>query len=86
MDQLSKKELTAFKEYLHQEEKSEATVEKYLHDVRCFYTFLEQRATEKTEVLAYKDVYKRQVPYNRQTKTRINFKDAGFGGRPVSLF
>lgn len=55
MDQLSKKELTAFKEYLHQEEKSEATVEKYLHDVGCFYTFLEQRATEKAEVLAYKE-------------------------------
>lgn len=55
MNQLSSKELLAFEEYLHEEEKSDATVEKYLRDVRCFYAFLDNRSAEKSETLAYKE-------------------------------
>ena len=55
MNRLSSKELLAFEEYLREEEKSDATVEKYLRDVRCFYAFLANRSAEKSEVLAYKE-------------------------------
>ena len=53
MVELKNKQLLAFEEYLHREEKSNATVEKYLRDVQCFYTFLGSRPVEKTETLAY---------------------------------
>lgn len=44
-----------FEQYLKQEEKSEATVEKYLRDIRCFYTFLDGREIDKKETVAYKE-------------------------------
>ena len=60
MVELKNKQLLAFEEYLHREEKSNATVEKYLRDVQCFYTFLGSRPVEKTETLAYKEQLVRQ--------------------------
>lgn len=60
MDQFTSKGLLAFEEYLREEEKSDATVEKYLRDVRCFYAFLENRPADKSEVLAYKEYLTRQ--------------------------
>ena len=60
MNRLSSKELIAFEEYLREEEKSDATVEKYLRDVRCFYAFLANRSAEKSEVLAYKEYLSQQ--------------------------
>ena len=60
MNRLSSKELLAFEEYLREEEKSDATVEKYLRDVRCFYAFLANRSAEKSEVLAYKEYLSQQ--------------------------
>ncbi len=55
MDQLSCKELLAFEKYRREDEKSDATVEKYLHDIQCFYAFLGNRPAEKSMVLAYKE-------------------------------
>ena len=55
MDQLSSKELLAFEKYLREDEKSDATVEKYLHDIQCFYAFLGNRPADKSVVLAYKE-------------------------------
>lgn len=43
-----------FEGYLIQEEKSSATVEKYLRDIRCFYAFLNSRAVTKEITVAYK--------------------------------
>lgn len=60
MNRLTTKELIAFEEYLHEDEKSDATVEKYLHDVRYFYVFLENRPADKSEILAYKEHLTRQ--------------------------
>ena len=54
MNRLSSKELLAFEEYLREEEKSDATVEKYLRDVRCFYSFLTNTSADTSPVLAYK--------------------------------
>ncbi len=44
-----------FEQYLKQEEKSEATIEKYLRDIRGFYTFLDGREIDKKETVAYKE-------------------------------
>lgn len=46
--------LTAFKEYLLREEKSAATVEKYLRDVRAFMLYAEGKSVSKELVVAYK--------------------------------
>lgn len=56
---MENRELTAerirqFRSYLLQEEKSQATVEKYLRDVRSFALFLKERPVQKEVVLAYK--------------------------------
>lgn len=56
---MENRELTAerirqFRSYLMQEEKSQATVEKYLRDVRSFGLFLKERPVQKEVVLAYK--------------------------------
>lgn len=47
-------ELEAYKNYLKNEEKSSATMEKYLRDVRTFLTFLGGRKITKTWTCAYK--------------------------------
>lgn len=43
-----------FKAYLIEQERSEATVEKYLRDVRKFVLWLDNRELNKSEVLAFK--------------------------------
>lgn len=47
-------QLQAFRQHLIREEKSTATVEKYLRDVRAFSAFLGKNALTKDSVLAYK--------------------------------
>lgn len=44
-----------FKQYLIEEEKSAATIEKYLRDIRCFCDFLMDRPIGKGETIAYKE-------------------------------
>ena len=51
---LTKQHLHDFKEYLFSEERSAATVEKYLHDLRVFYEFMDNKELTKTAVLEYK--------------------------------
>lgn len=46
--------IEAFHEYLIQEEKSTATMEKYLRDARAFLVFVGRRAVTKELVMAYK--------------------------------
>ena len=52
--QLTKQHLHDFKEYLFSEERSAATVEKYLHDLRVFYEFMDNKELTKTAILEYK--------------------------------
>ena len=51
---LSDENIYAFREYLILQEKSPATVEKYLRDVRAFSLFAGQQAVTKEQMMAYK--------------------------------
>ena len=50
---ISEETINAFREYLVLEEKSTATVEKYLRDVRAFHLFAYQQAVTKERMMAY---------------------------------
>ena len=50
---LSEETVFDFHEYLVLEEKSTATVEKYLRDVRAFHLFAYQQAVTKERMMAY---------------------------------
>ncbi len=52
--QLKEEKIQEFEAYLFSEERSAATVEKYLHDLRVFYAFMDGKALSKTSVLEYK--------------------------------
>ena len=58
MKRITKEDLTSYRVYLINEEKADATVEKYLHDVVEFFSWCEQAlgdtGLEKTDVLRYK--------------------------------
>lgn len=51
---LTQEQVAAFQAYLHREEKSPATQEKYLRDIRFFRVFLQGGEVSKEQVLAYK--------------------------------
>lgn len=51
---VSKKSLSDFQKYLIQEEKSSITIEKYMHDVKDFYIFVNNRVLTKDIVIEYK--------------------------------
>lgn len=55
MQTITTEQLTSFHNYLVSEEKSTATVEKYLRDARAFFLFLAGRALTKELVVAYKE-------------------------------
>ncbi len=48
-------EIRRFEQYMIEEEKSAATIEKYLRDIRCFCAFLADRPIGKEETIAYKE-------------------------------
>lgn len=52
--------MSGFSSYLHAEEKSAATREKYLRDVRMFLRYMGERAVTKEEVLQWRDHLIRQ--------------------------
>ena len=54
MTEITDKDLQHFKKHLLYEEKSRATVEKYLRDLRCFQKWLRGKALTKENVLAHK--------------------------------
>lgn len=53
-------QISRFEQHLITEEKSRATMEKYLHDVRCFAEFLAERAISKEETISYKEYLTQQ--------------------------
>ena len=55
MRYITEQMLTEYRTHLIGEEKSVATVSKYLHDVRTFSAWLSGRPFEKNDVLAYKE-------------------------------
>ena len=52
--QLNQEQIREFEAYLFSEERSAATVGKYLHDLRVFYAFMDGKELNKTAVLEYK--------------------------------
>ena len=52
--QLKQEQLYKFKTHLQYEERSLATIEKYLHDVQVFYNYVGENTFAKSEVLKYK--------------------------------
>lgn len=54
MKQITTKQILNFKQYLIDEEKSSATVSKYLHDVEIFAVWVGERELGKSVVLKYK--------------------------------
>lgn len=60
MSCLLKESILEFGQYLIQEEKSSATIEKYLRDIRAFYTYLNGRSISKEETILYKEKLTRQ--------------------------
>ena len=52
--QLNQEQLRQFEAYLFSEERSGATMEKYLHDLRVFYAFMGGKKLDKTAILEYK--------------------------------
>ena len=55
MKKITKKSIERFSEYLKSEEKSTATVEKYIHDVTVFFYWLKGRELSKAAVIEYKN-------------------------------
>lgn len=51
---INNKQIRNYESYLRQEEKSNATCEKYLRDVRCFMAFAGEQAVTKELVVAWK--------------------------------
>ncbi len=51
---ITPKDLQKFEKFLREEEKSEATVEKYMRDARTFAAFAETRGIDKQTVMEYK--------------------------------
>lgn len=51
---LTEQQIEAFHQYLIQEEKSTATVEKYLRDVRAFTVYVDEKSITKDVVMDYK--------------------------------
>ncbi len=53
-EKITQQTLNKYAEHLQEEEKSKATVEKYLHDVRHFLVFAEDREVTKVLTMEYK--------------------------------
>ncbi len=51
---ISELQISEFKNYLYTEERSAATIEKYLHDIRVFLGFMGDRGVDKSDVLEFK--------------------------------
>lgn len=51
---ITNEQIRSFALHLHEDEKSEATVEKYIRDVSAFSSFLRERELTKQEVIEYK--------------------------------
>ena len=54
MKNITLKMIEEYKNYLINEEKSKATINKYMHDILCFTHWLNEKELVKGEVLAYK--------------------------------
>lgn len=54
MKNITSEQIDVFKKYLFEEEKKEATISKYIHDIKCFKEWLNDQEICKAKVLEYK--------------------------------
>lgn len=52
---LTENQIADYREYLRHEERSQNTIEKYLHDIRSFYVWLEGQAVTKERISGWKE-------------------------------
>lgn len=52
---ITREQLDAFKQFLLEDEKSPATINKYMHDIRAFMAYAENKPINKTTTLSYKE-------------------------------
>ena len=55
MYKVNQDHLISYEKYLTEEEKSKATIEKYMRDIRCFIGFLKNGCVSKERTIAYKE-------------------------------
>lgn len=53
---ITQEQLQVFEQYLRHDEKSQATIEKYMRDVRCFVTYAGEVSVDKEITLSYKSM------------------------------
>lgn len=52
---IGKQAVDSFKQYLILEEKSKATIDKYIHDINCFLDYLKDEPVTKEQIIGYKE-------------------------------
>ncbi|MBR2012816.1 MAG: tyrosine-type recombinase/integrase, partial [Clostridia bacterium] len=57
---LTSQTMHAFKNYLLENEKAEATIQKYMHDIGCFMEYVADRIPDKGLILNYKELLGRE--------------------------
>lgn len=67
MKKITEKEILDFKNHLTNEEKSQATIEKYVRDLRTFALWLKNSCLSKGKVIEYKEILKKSY-----AKTSVN--------------
>lgn len=60
---ITQKELEKFREYLYEEEKSSATIQKYMRDVEKLFKYAKGQRLEKKTVIEYKEMLKNSGNY-----------------------
>ena len=72
MKQMMMSQITAFEIFLKENERAQATITKYMRDVRFFYIWQGEKALNKTVILAYKAYLSK-----RYATTRIYTMETG---------
>ena len=54
--EIENKQIREFEKHLQMEEKSKATIEKYLRDIKAFFEYVDGKLLEKTLILEYKSI------------------------------
>ena len=64
MRELTRALILKFKNFLIEEEKSKATLEKYIRDIECFYAWVGEKELNKICVLNYKEYLSEKYAVN----------------------
>ena len=81
---INQRQIQQFSQYLAQEEKSAATVEKYLRDVQAFHRFADGRPVNKELVIAYKKQCMEQGYAARSINSMLAFINSILGQHRIN--